>query len=93
MERDMPRHLYNYNFQNFQKILSKVWFNILLKNKMRQFLFYSSLVQFMRWKYNIDLEKNKIIKYIFAVLSLFVVEIFLSFLKNTNTMWFIILKK
>lgn len=89
LERDIPRHLYNYNFDNFDKLVSKMWFKIIIKYKMKQMLFFESFVQVLEFKYNIIIPI--FLKKIFKI-PFYLFDVVLSVSKTTNQMWFLLTK-
>lgn len=91
-ERDIPRHLFNYNFNNLEKLLKKQWFKIIKKRKLYQYWRLIPLLLLIKDKYWLDLRGNKIVLVLKSLISIFT-DSFLNIIKNTNQMWFIVSKK
>lgn len=92
MERDIPRHLYNYNYSNLETFLINNGFSIIKKSKLKQYSLFDSFNLLIKIKYNIDLS-NKLFGIILRMFTTLFFENFLNIFKSTNQMWFIITKK
>lgn len=89
-ERDIPRHLYNYNYTNFEELLSQ-YFVIDKKWYLRQWWLLHSLLALIRNKTGYDLSHSYAFKLCFYWFIL--IELFLTMLWYTNQMAFIVKKK
>lgn len=89
-DRDIPRHLYWYNYNNIQILLKKCWFKILYKHKWRQQGTAASIARRLIWKYWKDIRGS--VLYILVWILCIPLEFILSLTKNTNTMWFVLKK-
>lgn len=90
-DRDVPRHIFWYNYLNIQRLLKKHWFNIVKKHKWRQQWTATSIAWLLIWKYNKDIRWSFLHMLIWIILI--PIEIFLSIIKCTNTMWFVLKKQ
>lgn len=91
-ERDIPRHLYWYNYNNIQKLFNNCWFKIINKHRWRQSWMVTSLAWYIIWKYNKDIRKLPILY--FLLWFIFIpIEFIISIFKITNSMWFVLMKK
>lgn len=90
-DRDIPRHLFGYSFENIQLLFKKQWFKIIKKKKYPQVNSFMSFCWYMKSKYWFDITKNLIISKICN--SLFVLlEFIVSCLGSTNQMSFVLKK-
>lgn len=89
-ERDIPRHLFNYNKKN---LLSLIWSKFVIEKiwKLRQISFLHSLIMLINWKFGIDLQTSlaKFVLYPFAIIF----ELLFTVIGSTNQIWFIIKNK
>lgn len=92
MERDIPRHLYNYNYSNLETFLINNWFSVIQKSKLKQYSLFDSFNLFIKTKYDINLS-NKFYWIILRMFTTLFIENLLNMFKNTNQMGFIITKK
>ena len=90
-DRDIPRHLFWYNFNNIEILLKKCGFHIVSKYKKAQVNSSMSFSWMLIWKYNIDIRNTVVMKIIW--LLFLPIEFFLSCIGNTNQMCFILKKK
>lgn len=92
VERDIPRHLYWYNYKNIQKLFNDAWFNIICAHRWRQSAMATSLTWAILWKYGQDIREYY---WLYILLwALFIpVEFIISLFKITNSMWFVLMKK
>jgi SAM-dependent methyltransferase len=89
--RDIPRHIYGYNYKNIVKLFDKMWFEVIFKSKRREAWLAPSLAWMLIWKYNIDI-RNNVLYYILWILFI-PIEFILSIFRNTSNMWFVLKKK
>lgn len=89
-EREIPRHLFNYNNKNLSILLWR-YFIIKQVENLRQISFLHSIVMFIEWMFSISMQKS-ILKPLFYPLSLFF-ELILTIVWHTNQILFILEKK
>ena len=90
-ERDIPRHIFGYNYENIQNLFQNLWFNIIHKHRWRQFWMATSLTRFLLSKFNVDIRKYKIL-YILLWFLFIPIEFIISITRFTNSMWFVLKK-
>lgn len=87
--RDIPRHLYNYNYHNFTTLVESFWFNIIKAWVLPNWwstMSCSWMFADRRW---IRISGWKNILFIVPVFF----DIIMSTIKNSNQMWFVISPK
>ncbi len=84
-ERDIPRHLFWYWYKNIQKLFLKHKFKISYKNYTEQYWSWLSLSRYFEDRY-------KIIIPLIILRFFYLLDVLLSFIKPTNSMWFILKK-
>lgn len=88
--RDIPRHLINYDINNLDMFFRKQWFIVIRKKYMLWFGFSWSLKHVLKYKYKKNIKRldNIVIRY----LCLWI-DFILSVLHRWDHMWFTIKKK
>lgn len=87
VDRDIPRHIFWYNYQNIQTLFKNSWFEIVYKNYQQNYWWLSSFSRYIYDKYNKNISNNLFFKGVFMLF-----DIVLSLFKPTNSMWFVLKK-
>jgi hypothetical protein len=90
VERDIPRHLFNYDYKNLEKLLKNIWFTIIKKRKMESIWSSESLNKLLKDKYWIEFLKSK--AFIPLRILLIIGDILCTLCNQWSQMWFIIKK-
>ncbi len=85
--RDIPRHLINYNISNLWTLLEKEWFKIVNKRFLLWFWLHWSLLYILKYKFSSKYIYNLLSNQFFSYIFLFVDFIF-SLLYFWDHMWF-----
>lgn len=87
-ERDIPRHLYNYNKSNLLKLLKENWFDIIESTNLQNYWSVLWLQRMLEDKFWFT------IKWLFRFLLIptIIFDILMTITKNTNQIWFILKK-
>lgn len=92
LERDIPRHLFNYNLKNLTLLFENNWFIVKNKSLLKSYWLFDSYRNILDAKYNITIW-NSIIAKIARMFTTLVIENMLNLCKSTNQMWFLVSKK
>lgn len=85
--RDVPRHIINYNIDNFELLIKKYWFVILKKRYLLWFWMWWSIINLLKYKYG-DSKIYKLFQNKFISLLILFFDFILSFFHLWDHIWF-----